>query len=107
MSNIIVGNMRRTLIIKRLTSTKDDYGAVTNVYNDFMTLKAELVVQKGNVVKNSQELFTQSTLTFLIYYRDILFTDRVEYESQDYKIIDIDQIGYHEQLKLTVELINV
>ena len=104
---IVAGNMRRVLTIQRLTKVRDQYGSETDTYNDVMTLKAELVTQKGNLVKNSLELFAQSTLTFLIYYRSILFTDRVTYENQVYKIIDIDEIGFREQLKLTCELINM
>ena len=104
---IVAGNLRRTITVSRLTKVRDDYGSETDTYNDVMTLKAELVTQKGNLVKNSLELFAQSTLTFLIYYRTILFTDRVEYENQVYRIIDIDEIGYKEQLKLTVQLIDM
>jgi head-tail adaptor len=104
---IVVGNLRRTITISRLTKTRDQYGSETDVYNNVMTLKAELLTQKGNLVKNSLELFAQSTLTFLIYYRTILFTDRITYENQVYRIIDIDEINFREQLKLTVQLINV
>lgn len=104
---IIAGNLRRTITVSRLTKTRDQYGSETDVYNNVMTLKAELLTTKGNLVKNSLELFASKTLTFLTYYREILFTDRVEYESKVYKIIDIDEIGFREQQKLTVELINL
>jgi head-tail adaptor len=104
---IIAGNMRRTLIVKKLVKIRDEYGSEVDTYNPVMTLKAELVVQKGALGLTNYEIFNSSILTFLIYYRPINFTDRIEYEGKDYKILDTDEINFREQLRITMQLINV
>ena len=107
-TSIIAGNMRKVITIMRLTQTKDSYGAPKDSYSDIMTLKAELVTQKGSLGVNNMEIFNTNILTFKTWFRDILTTDRVKYEGKLYKIDGIPQeLGYREQLQIVCELINV
>jgi head-tail adaptor len=78
----IAGNMRKVITISRLTQTRDSYGATKDTYNDTMTLKAELVTQRGTLGLNNMEIFNTNVLTFKTWYRDILTTDRVIYEKK-------------------------
>jgi head-tail adaptor len=107
MAAMIVGNMRKRITIKRLTQTKDAYGATKDSYSDVMTLNAALKNQRGNLTLQNFEIFNTSVITFIIYFRNILTTDRIEYESNLYKIMDLTEIGYKEALEVTCELINV
>jgi hypothetical protein len=101
----IVGNMRWKITISRLSETKDQYGATKQTYTPVYTkLSAELVKQAGTLTSNNFLLYNTNVLVFKIWYRDVLNTDIVSFNNQDYKIVDMNEIGYHEGLQLTVSL---
>jgi head-tail adaptor len=101
---IVAGNFRKVITIYRLTQTQDVYGAPVNTYNPVMTLKAQLVTEKGNMTLTNYEVFSASVKTFQTYYRNILNTDRIQYENKMYKILDMSEIGQREQWKLVCQL---
>lgn len=101
-----IGNMRYTVVVKRLTTIKDAYGAEASTYTTHLTLKADLRNRTGSKTIVNQEIFNTATLVFWVHYRDIINTDRIEYKSQMYEILNIAEIGYKEGLELTIALIN-
>ena len=105
---MIIGNMRYDLTVSGYTETKDSYGAVIPLYTLKYKLKAAQKVQKGQLTTNNMETFNTNIITFITYYRNILTTDRIEFEGRLYKINGYPvEIGFKEGLEVTCELINI
>lgn len=103
---IIAGDLRQVIDIKRLSITKDAYGAVSETYTTVYTLRAAVKYQGGNRLIDNNEIFNSQTLVFTTYYRTIENTDRIVFNSKKYKILFIAEIGYKEGLQITAEMIN-
>lgn len=101
-----IGNMRHSIVIQRLYTTKDAYGADTSTYVDYITLKADLRNRTGNKTIVNQEIFNQATLVFWTHYRPIVETDRIKFNNNTYIILNISEIGYREGLELVVSRLN-
>lgn len=104
--SLIIGNMRRTITVQRLYSTKNQYGEDVQSFVDYITLKAELKNSTGNKALNNNEIFNTLTLTFWTHYRPITTDMRIKFNNIIYEILDIREIGFREGLELVVSRIN-
>jgi hypothetical protein len=104
---IVLGEMRYKIIVQELVVTKDaNNGSMKDTYVTKYTLKAKKVRTSGvNLVQN-QEIFNTNTLIFQCHYRNIVETDRILFENNNYKINNISEIGYREGLEITIEKLN-
>jgi len=103
---IIAGNLRKTISIFRYSVLRDAFGATKDTYTNVMTIKAGIKKEAGSLGMNNYEIFNSQIFTFITYYRTIYTNDRIQYNNQMYKILNITEIGYRESLEITVELIN-
>lgn len=101
-----IGNMRRSIVVQRLYTTKNEYGAETSTYVDYLTLKAELKNRSGSKTIVNNEIFNDATLIFWTHYRPIVETDRIKFNGNVYNILNIAEIGYREGLELVLSKIN-
>ena len=103
---IIAGELRHVVTITQLTTVRDAYGAVTESYSTLYTLRAGVKSLSGTKGIELKEIFTSQVLQFTMYYREITETMRITYKSKAYRILNIEEIGYREGLKINAELIN-
>lgn len=107
---MIIGELRYKIKIKKLVQTQDPLnGSVVPTWETKYTLKAKKTQRSGAKTINNNEVFNTSTIVFTCYYRNIVDTDIVEFEGQDYKIMhiaEISEVRFREGLELTVDKIN-
>jgi len=104
---INVGDLRYSIKIKQLVSTKNNYGAITESYTTCMTLRAGKKMVSGTKSIDLDELFSSQTIQFTTHYRDVINeTMRVEFSGKDYRILNINEVGFKEGLIILCELIN-
>lgn len=101
-----IGQMRFNIIVKRLVKSQDEFGAEKKSYINHLAIKADLRTKNNSKVISNLEVFNTSTIVFWVHYRDILSTDRIVYNGNNYEILSIVEIGYKEGLELVVSKIN-
>jgi len=103
---LIAGDLRNEINVKRLSSVKDAYGSITETYTTIYALRAGIKFNSGTKSINNDEIFNSQSIIVTCYFRNILTTDRVEFNSKMYKILFINPIGFKEGLQISIELIN-
>lgn len=104
---IQAGELRWSIQIKRKSSTTDEFGSlIENWTGVTMTIKANVKNISGGENVNGKEIFNSSKMLFTTYYRDIKETDRIVFNSKEYNIISIVEIGLKQGLEITADLIN-
>ena len=103
---IIPGNLRYTLTFKELTSTKDAYGAITTSYKDKYVLKAEKIKSSGKKTIDNEEIFNTNSLQFRLYNKPITSNMQVIFKGDKYKIMNIDNNEFQNEMLIEIELIN-
>lgn len=107
MITLDVSSMRYKILVKQPTVTRDEYGAEKITYTTLHTLKASKKHIGGSKGVDSNEIFTTTNIVFEIHYRDDIDEEMViEYDSKNYRINQIVEIGYRQGLQITVEKIN-
>jgi head-tail adaptor len=104
--SIIPGDLRNNIIVKRLTTSKDAYGSTKESYSSLYNLRAKVKYNSGTKTVDNNEIFNSQNITFSLYYRSILTSDRIEFNSKNYRILFINEIGFREGLEIVTELIN-
>lgn len=103
---LIIGNLRQSIIVLKKTITKNEYGAESIVWIEFMNLKADVKYNNGTKVVNEKEIFNNVNLLFTTHYRSITNDMRILFKNQKYLINMIEEIGYKDGLIIHSELIN-
>ena len=104
---IIIGDLRYTIVFKKLTATKDDYGAITESYSIYSSLRAGVKFVSGTKATDLSETFTSQVVQFTTHFRESVEpTMQIEFQSKKYRILSIAEIGFKEGLLITTELIN-
>ena len=100
------GMLRDNIIVQRKTIIKDNYGSEQEIFTDYLYLKANADFKSGNKGINNEEIFSSKVIIFTTYFRDIIETDLILYDGNEYKITFIAEIGYREGLAITTQLVN-
>jgi head-tail adaptor len=98
--------LRYSIDIQRLSGITDQYGSVNETYTTIFQLKTGIKKENQNYSINNSEKFHNNIITFICYKRDIQETDRIVYNSKNYRILSINEIDFNFSLEITVELIN-
>lgn len=104
--SLVIGNMRYKIIVQKKVSTRDSYGSVSTIYEDYLNLKAEVKYGSGSKGINTNEIFTTNTIIFLTHYRPLTVDMQIVFEGQKYRINNLQEIGFKSGLQITTELIN-
>jgi len=103
---LIVGNFRHKKVVYSTSVTKNSYGEDVIKWTVSHTLKAEKKSLSGSKNIDKDEIFTSNNLQFITHYRNIDETMIITYDNNNYLINSIEEIGYREGLKITVEKMN-
>lgn len=97
--------MRTMIQVLGVSVSKDENGSLITTFYEKYTLKAAIKFLSGTKGITNDEIFTSRNILFTVYYRDIIETDRIYYNYQQYKINSIEEIGVKEGLLIECELI--
>lgn len=103
---IAAGRMDRRINIQRVTESRDPtYGAVTETWADWKTgVHAGLSQSTGREYLNTDQPVSERRKVFLIrYIEGLTVRDRVVFESANYDIRDIREIGRRRFLEVQCE----
>lgn len=104
--DIKLGDLKRRIILKQYTESKDDTGAPLETFSTLDTVFAKPIFESST----EKELINKETgvtkVDFIIRYRsDIDYKNQIEYRSQTYDIIGVEEIKRRLFIKLTGRLI--
>lgn len=104
-SKTYIGNLNRRITIQRRTVTVDSHGGRVESFTDLATVWASLehpATGSGEAMSNALQIATQNTV-FVIWKRDIEYTDRISYGGNVYDITRIAELGLNQYLQITAE----
>jgi SPP1 family predicted phage head-tail adaptor len=104
---MIAGNLRYWIEIYTPQTVKDEFGADSETFVLFTTLRAEKKEISGNYLLDNKEIFHSNRVDWTIYYRPNLKDKmRVNFDNKEYRILYIREIPFREGMILETELIN-
>lgn len=101
------GRMDSRILIERATLTTNAYGERTQAWTTLATVWADVIFREGsgNEQVQSLQLMSKQPVHFIIRYSTTVAgvtpKDRVTYNSKEYNIEAIQEIGRNEGLRLT------
>lgn len=96
-------------IIKIITPTtiKNEYGEEIETWEDKYKTRARLIHNSGNRSNTNGEIFYTHNKTLQVrHYVPVNSYDRIEWNNQLYRILDIEPNKQQMMLTITIELIN-
>ena len=100
-----IGQMDRRVVLKTYTESRDAYGQPIKTWSTLATVWAKVMTDSGGEGQDNKQEIARSRVLITIRYRsDIDEMTKVTYDSQDYDIINIKEIGRREYQELTTTL---
>ena len=104
---VIIGDLRYSIDVLIKSTIKDEYGAQTIVWNNYLTnIRAGVKWGKGVKETNEHEIFTKQFVIFTTLYRDINPEMRILWRGKKYLVNIVEDINFREGLNIHCELIN-
>ena len=102
-----VGRLDKSVVIQQNTIAADEFGSKqTDSWSTYATVWAQIIwpgVSKTETIENSQKVSVSSPIIRVRYDSGINETMRVQYDSQNYYIKGISEIGRNKGLDLYTE----
>lgn len=101
------GLLREEITVEKLTSTKDSYGSMTELWETKLSTRAEVKYNAGNRAALNNEIIHTSNVTFTVrYYHSVDEADRILYKGKRYRILSVSRELYKQAISILTELIN-
>jgi len=98
---------RNFITILRFGETKTPSGQLKKEKVEIATLRCNVLKQKGNEKEEAKEIFQTATKIFHIrHYHDLLDTDLIRFDEQEYKIILIERNVWDRSIRITATKLN-
>jgi SPP1 family predicted phage head-tail adaptor len=95
------GLMDRVLILQRVTTAATDSGAVSETWNNVVTLRAQLVSTAIDEINKAQGDTTNINVTFRTRWcHDVRLSDRLIFQDQLFNITQTKEIGRRRGLEI-------
>lgn len=101
------GKKKYTIGIYELIKFQTESGAETETFKLKYKLKAETKFNNNSIVIENNEIVQTDRLSFIVYKRDIKYTDRIIFDGINYSIISINPLSYSNELEIICEKINL
>ena len=102
--HVKIGAMDRRVTVRTKTATATNgLGEVTTVTNSDTTVFAHVMNEDRPEDYLNDKKTVVEMRTFVIRYRSLAYTDFIVYDSNEYKIIAIEEIGRRRFLKVKTE----
>jgi SPP1 family predicted phage head-tail adaptor len=95
------GRLDRRVVILRRTLSRDDYGEQVETFDPLETVWAQKLDVTGRELFSAQRPIGEGTTRFRVRWRnDLTITDRLSYDSSEYDIVQITELGRQDGLEL-------
>lgn len=101
------GKKKYNIEVFELNKFQTESGAENETYKLKLKLKAETKFNNNTIVIENNEIVQTDRISFIVYKRDIQYTDRIRFNDIDYSIISINPLSYSNELEITCEKINI
>lgn len=93
--------MDRRIRIERATEVDDDFGGKTKTWALLIEVWAQVDFGTGNEARTDMEVKAEQRRTFKIRWLEgLTVTDRVVYESRNWEILDVAELGRRDGLEI-------
>lgn len=104
---MIAGRLTETIVIARSSTSKNEFGATSNTWEDIITTKASVTQNTGNTAVVNNEIFTSYLVEFGIRsYHKVNEFDRVKWNGNIYRIESIVRDRRKNHITIISSLIN-
>lgn len=101
------GRKKYNIEIFELIKFQTESGAETENYKLKFKLKSETKFNNNSIQILNNEIVQTDRISFIIYKRNVEYTDRVRFNNTDYSIISINPLSYSNELEIICEKINL
>lgn len=101
------GKKKCNIEVFELNKFQTESGAETETYKLKLKLKAETKFNNNTITIENNKIVQTDRISFIVYKRDILYTDRIKFNGIDYSIISINPLSYSNELEIICEKINI
>ncbi|MDD1533044.1 MULTISPECIES: head-tail adaptor protein [unclassified Bradyrhizobium] len=97
------GSLDRLIEIQRRTTGLDLYGTPVETWTTLATMRAQLLKNATDDREGARGHATDAVLTFRMYFASLGLNDRLLYESRQYEITGITEIGRRVGMDVTCQ----
>jgi len=101
------GNKKYTIMVLELITTTNQFGEHSEKWYPKLQLRAEVKFNNNNISVLNGEIVQTDRITFKVYKRDILYTDRIEWNNTLYQIESINPLSYSNELEIICTKVNI
>lgn len=100
------GKKKYNIEVHELIKFQSESGAENETYQLKYKLKTETKFNNNSIQIMNDEIVQTDRVSFVVYRRNIEYTDRIKFNDVDYSIISINQLSYSNELEIICEKIN-
>lgn len=101
------GKKKYNIEVHELIKEQTDSGAENETYKLKYKLKAETKFNNNSIQILNNEIVQTDRISFIVYKRNIEYTDRIIFNGIIYSIISINPLSYSNELEIICEKINL
>jgi SPP1 family predicted phage head-tail adaptor len=95
------GKLDKTICIERAGTVVDDYGTPSQGWEEIATTKAQIIQSSTEEFMKSYGSDATRAVVFRIRWRaDLIVTDRVTMQGQQFDVVEIKELGRRDGLEL-------
>lgn len=95
------GCKNRFITVNKLVQERDLGGAVVPKFEERCKVYAERIQKRGTETTEDHETVAVQFVEWVIWYRsDLKRTDRIVYDSVEFEIIDIQEVGFRHETRV-------
>jgi SPP1 family predicted phage head-tail adaptor len=95
------GSMDRTILIQRSTTAVDDYGTPIDTWNDFATVRAQVVKASTDEFIRAAGASSETVVVFRVHWIDgVTVADRIIYQGVIHNLKETKELGRRQALEL-------
>lgn len=100
------GRKNKNIEIHELIKVQTESGAENEEYKIKFRLKAEIKFNNNSITLLNNEIVQVDRLSFIVYKRDITYTDRIMYNNEYYLILSINPMYNNIEFEIIAEKVN-
>lgn len=95
------GELDRTIELQSATTSPNSFGEPVETWTTYVTLAARVTPQRGNERFAAHQIIGRAVTTFRVRYRaGVTIEHRIRYDSRDWDIHDVREVGRREGLEI-------
>lgn len=100
------GRKNKNIEIHELIKVQTESGAENEQYKIKFRLKAEIKFNNNSITQTNNEIVQIDRLSFIVYKRNIVYTDRIMYNNEYYLILSINPMYNNIEFEIIAEKVN-